>query len=388
MALRLRLLQFTAHKNTDTISKRCWKLMRAASGVPFSTCRSYCAVVSSREVTEEHECDDEAKEKSCPYRVADFPDLAVDKITKERLRLLLRQHNLRLRSGLPTPLELSSQDVLDLLARDSYHKRCRLFKYLFHQEQKRLRQRRRETTGLVTAVMSEPNMGRLLPYSADRLDEYRLFGNTFLLRIWGGAIDRFYESRQIPAILFGQSVVFDLSYDEVMTPRECNKAARDLLSVFGKNRWSRDPFQLYFCNASPNGLTARILRSALFEVSKIPLLSELTSSSYLNIFPKEKLVYLTPDSENTLDEFDYDAVYVVGALVDKEAKNGATLSKATSEGLKTARFPQTFAWSWQKEVAQPLHLIDVFKILLALKQTNDWKTALRFINRKVTVHQG
>uniref|UniRef100_A0A1E1XBW5 RNA (guanine-9-)-methyltransferase domain-containing protein 1 n=1 Tax=Amblyomma aureolatum TaxID=187763 RepID=A0A1E1XBW5_9ACAR len=387
MAFRLRLLQFTAYRSTNTISNGCWKVMAAAAEVAFSTCRRYCSVMSPHELTEEHESDDEANEKTRPYCVADFPGLVVDKITKERLRLLLRQHKLRLRHGLPTPLELSSQDVLDLLAKDSFNKRCRLFKYLFHQEQKRLRQQRRETDGLVTAEVPKPTLGRLLPHSADRLDEYRLFRNSFLLRIRDRAVNRFYESRQIPAVLFGQSVVFDLSYDEVMTPRECNKAARDLLSVFGRNRWSRDPFHLYFCNASPNGLTTRILQSALFEASEIPLLSELTPSSYLNIFPKEKLVYLTPDSENTLDVFDYDAVYVVGALVDKEAKKGATLAKATSEGLKTVRFPQTFAWYWQKEVPQPLHLIDVFKILLALKCTNDWNSALRFVNRSVTVQQ-
>ncbi|XP_077502813.1 tRNA methyltransferase 10 homolog C-like [Amblyomma americanum] len=390
MALRLWLLQLTAHHSADRISNRCWKLMAAATEVPFSTCRRYCNVVPAHKLTEEHERYDEANETAHPYRpycVADFPGLAVDKITKERIRLLLRHHKLRLRSGLLAPLELSSQDVLDLLAKDSFNKRCRFFKYLFHQEQKRLRQQRRETDGLVTTEAPKSTLGRLLPHSADRLDEYRLFRNCFLIRIRECTINRFYESRQIPAVLFGQSIVFDLSYDEVMTPRESNKAARDLLSVFGRNRCSRNPFHLYFCNASPNGLTARILQSALFEPSEIPLLSELTPSSYLDIFPKEKLVYLTPDSENTLDVFDYDAVYVVGALVDKEAKKGATLAKATSEGLKTARFPQTFSWYWQKEVSQPLHLTDVFKILLALKQTNDWNSALRYVNRKVTVQQ-
>lgn len=380
MELRLRLLQFTAYLSTDTGCSGCWR-------VPFSTCRRYCTAVSSHELAEEHERDDEASKKTGPYRVADFPGLAADKTTKERIRLLLRHHKVRLRNGLPTPLELSSQDVLDLVAKDSFNKRCRLFKYLFHQEQKRLRQQRRETDGLETAEVPKPTMERLLPHSADRLDEYRLFRNSFLLRIRERTINRFYESRQIPAVLFGQCVVFDLGYDEVMTPRECNKAARDLLSVFGINRWSRDPFQLYFCNASSSGPTTRILQSALFEASEIPLLSELTPSSYLNIFPKEKLVYLTPDSENTLDVFDYDAVYVIGALVDKELKEGATLAKATSEGLKTARFPQTFAWHWQNEVSQPLHLTDVFRVLHTLKRTNNWNSALRFVSRNVTVQQ-
>lgn len=382
MMLRSSLFRFyTCHSN-DMHRDKGWKAL-----VPLWTTRS-CSAVSTHKLADEDARDAQSNENTRVYRNGDFPGLAHDRITKQRLRMLLREHSLRLRDGLRAPQELSTQDVLDLLALSSFRKRGRLLEYLFYRERKRLRQHRREVDCLASVNEEKPSLKKnFLPHTADRIDDYGLFRNSFLIRIREGTINRYYESRQIPAVLFGQSVVFDLGYDGVMSPRECNKAARDLLEAYGWNRWSRDPFHLHFCNASPDGVTARILQDALFAASENKLLSEMTPNSYLDIFPKERLVYLTPDSENTLDVFDHDAIYVIGALVDKELKEGATRAKAASEGLKTARFPQTFAWHWETEVSKPLHLTDVFKILLALKKTNSWKYALTFLNSKVTVLQ-
>ncbi|XP_065305264.1 tRNA methyltransferase 10 homolog C-like [Dermacentor albipictus] len=386
--LRSSLFQFNTSRINDVPRNKCWKALEVLAKAPLCTAKRFCCAVSTHKLVGEERQNDESKEITCVYRTGDFPDLAHDRKSKERLRLLLRQHTLRLKHGLRAPQELSPQDVLDLLALSSFRKRCRLFEYLFYKEQKRLRQHRQEVNCLASVTEDIPSFKReFLPHTADRIEDYGLFRNSFLIRIRGSTINRYYESRQIPAILFGQSVVFDLGYDGVMSLRECNKAARDLLEAYGWNRCSGDPFHLHFCNASPNGATARILQDELFAASEHTVLSEITPSSYLDMFPKEKLVYLTPDSENTLDAFDCDAVYVIGALVDKETKEGATRAKATSEGLKTARFPQTFTWHWEKEISKPLHMTDVFKVLLALKRTNSWKYALKYLNSKVTVLQ-
>nr|XP_037280884.1 tRNA methyltransferase 10 homolog C-like [Rhipicephalus microplus] len=383
--IRSSLFKFNACQTCYVPRNKCWNVLKVL--VPFCT-RKFCCAVSTNKLADKVGQYDESTENDCVYRTSDFFGLAHDRKNKERLRCLLREHKLRLKNGLRAPQELSSQDVVNLLAASSFRKRGRMFEYLFHREQKRLRQQRRELGDVASVSEDKPPLKRdFVSHTADRIDDYGLFRNSFLIRIQESAINRYYESRQVPAVLFGQSVVFDLGYDDAMSPRESNKAARDLLEAFGWNRLSRDPFHLHFCNASPNGATAQIMQKELFAACEHTLLSEITPNSYLDMFPKERLVYLTPDSENTLDTFDYDAVYVIGALVDKETKEGATRAKAASEGLRTARFPQTFTWHWQKGVPKPLHLTDVFKVLLALKRTNCWKYALKFLNSKVTILQ-
>lgn len=43
---------------------------------------------------------------------------------------------------------------------------------------------------------------------------------------------------------------------------------------------------------------------------------EFNSKSYLDIFPKENIVYLTSESENVIEEFQDNMYYIIGGLVD------------------------------------------------------------------------
>ena len=43
---------------------------------------------------------------------------------------------------------------------------------------------------------------------------------------------------------------------------------------------------------------------------------EATESSYLDVFPRERLIYLSPDSDEEMVSFDHDAVYIIGGIVD------------------------------------------------------------------------
>ncbi|NXU06615.1 TM10B methyltransferase, partial [Buphagus erythrorhynchus] len=64
-----------------------------------------------------------------------------------------------------------------------------------------------------------------------------------------------------------------------------------------------------------------------------------TPESYLDLFPSETIVYLTPDSENVLEDIDPDKVYVLGGLVDESIHKQLTLRRAQEQRLQTARLP-------------------------------------------------
>ncbi|NXU68175.1 TM10B methyltransferase, partial [Horornis vulcanius] len=72
--------------------------------------------------------------------------------------------------------------------------------------------------------------------------------------------------------------------------------------------------------------------SCVFEMDTTP-------ESYLDLFPLEAIVYLTPDSENVLEDINPDKVYVLGGLVDESIHKQLTLRRAREQCLQTARLP-------------------------------------------------
>jgi ribonuclease P protein 1 len=73
------------------------------------------------------------------------------------------------------------------------------------------------------------------------------------------------------------------------------------------------PSFVHLCNLSPHGqLQAEFQRRASLE----NMCFEVTESSYLDIFPHDKLIYLSPDSNVEMTSFNHDAVYIIGGIAD------------------------------------------------------------------------
>jgi tRNA (guanine9-N1)-methyltransferase len=60
---------------------------------------------------------------------------------------------------------------------------------------------------------------------------------------------------------------------------------------------------------------------------------------YPEEFPKEKLVYLTADSENLVTNLDPADIFLIGGIVDHNRHKLLTLNKATAQGIRHARLP-------------------------------------------------
>jgi mitochondrial ribonuclease P protein 1 len=73
------------------------------------------------------------------------------------------------------------------------------------------------------------------------------------------------------------------------------------------------PSFVYLCNLSSQGrLRTEFDRRAPLD----SICFEATQSSYLDLFPREKLIYLSPDSNIEMTRFDHDAVYIIGGIID------------------------------------------------------------------------
>ncbi|XP_029513091.2 tRNA methyltransferase 10 homolog C isoform X1 [Oncorhynchus nerka] len=205
--------------------------------------------------------------------------------------------------------------------------------------------------------------------------------NTFLLQFWGRSLDKLLGWRSAQAMVFGQPLVFDMSYEQQMTRREVENTASQLMEVEGWNRRAPDPFHLHFCNLQPDGGYRRELVKRYGAEAWERLLITSTEQRHVDLFPRDDLVYLTADSPNVLRTFDNSKVYIVGSMVDRSIQSGLSLANAKRLKLNTARLPLDDFLQWETG-AKNLTLDQMIRILLTLKESGRWEEALEHVPKR------
>lgn len=106
---------------------------------------------------------------------------------------------------------------------------------------------------------------------------------------------------------------------------------------------------------------------------------------------KEDIVYLTADSDNTLESLEEGKMYVIGGIVDKNRYKRLCANKAAALGIVTAKLPindDTLGLAEGEQVSgrKVLTVNQVVEIMLRWCETRDWNQALAktFPSRKVT----
>lgn len=179
-------------------------------------------------------------------------------------------------------------------------------------------------------------------------------------------------------------VCIDLGFNNEMTQKELNSLALQIRYCYSCNRKSDNP--VYFSVA---GLDEGTVLESMKKVEGFPeqwrkRAFECSNLSLVELHPdKSKLVYLTSDSENTVEHLEDDKVYVIGGIVDRNRLKRAAINKAESIGVQTAKLPITD--HLQLVTTKVLTCNHVFEILLKYRQNgNDWKAAMLDVlpNRK------
>ncbi|UJR30991.1 hypothetical protein I4U23_018502 [Adineta vaga] len=151
--------------------------------------------------------------------------------------------------------------------------------------------------------------------------------------------------------------------------------------LFAELHRYHSPSFVYLCNLSQDGrLQTEFNRRAPLD----NLCLQATASSYLDIFPQEKLIYLSPDSNVEMTSFDHDAVYIIGGIIDITGKKPLTFGKAKRENIKHQRFPIDRYVKFGGGSGKTLTIDQVYNILMTLKHTGSWIEAFKFIpDRKI-----
>lgn len=182
--------------------------------------------------------------------------------------------------------------------------------------------------------------------------------------------------RLASAMTFGPQIAFDFSFDDQMARPEIISMVSQLTHVLNANKTAADPFYMHWTGLKDGSATLTEMRRMIgghFE----NLMVNVTDQDAMDVFPHDKLIYLTADSANIMHTFDADKVYVVGGLVDaRTIQTGITLGKAKRYNINHARLPLDLYLQWETG-AKTLTLDQVARILHTMHETQDWTEALK-----------
>ena len=131
-----------------------------------------------------------------------------------------------------------------------------------------------------------------------------------------------------------QSFLKSLTFHEVRS-----LCYREIPFAINMNKATKNPLPMYITNYDHSCDRCKILHKAYPNLFNEDFPALVTEKSYLELFPSERLCYLTPDSRTDLMEYNADDVYVIGGIVDMSKGVPYTLTKAKKEGIRHARLP-------------------------------------------------
>ena len=114
-------------------------------------------------------------------------------------------------------------------------------------------------------------------------------------------------------------VVVDMSFDHLMHQRDLGKCCKQLLHCYSINRRLADPMQFHVTGIKEGSRgEAEMAKHEGYRNWDAHFHAE----DYDAALPKDKVVYLSSESENVLSDLEPEKYYVIGGLVDHNAHKG------------------------------------------------------------------
>ncbi|CAG4954647.1 unnamed protein product [Colias eurytheme] len=297
---------------------------------------------------------------------------------EKKLRVLMLEVEVMRQDGRQAPDVMDLRNWQYLMELPSRNQRANYLTYLWKNEKRKENVKMKKEARRKELEEMDPEDSKEFPDDV----MYGIKHQTLFLRIRDQSINQFDNYRALQALMRGQSMVIDCSYETHMVKREILNSAKQLTYVFGDNRMHKEPFNLHLCNVDNNGDFMDQFRRNVPSIDEPWFPMNIHAESYLDIFPKDKLVYLTPHCREELTSFDHDAIYIVGCMVDKINNEPLSLAKAKRDGIKMAKLPLDRYLEWAPGSKKNLNINHMIPILLDLKLTGDWEFALRHIPRR------
>lgn len=256
----------------------------------------------------------------------------LEPVNARKLKILKMEYDVWLSFGRKVPEQVTNKQWLNILNNEtSVSARIRTYKYLFKNEKANENEKLKKEERRI--IQEEKAKKRDRQIQEGIYEEV----NTILIHIRETTMTKSYYNNLFFAMLNGPHLVFDMSFEEHMNKREMKQVTKQLVNCHGSNKISRQPFHLHLCGLEEHGQLNKYLNTKFPGFSKLPITT--TEKSYLDLYPHDRLVYLSPNSRNVLKEYNPDDVYIIGGIVDLGGAEPLTFSKAKKEGIRSAKLP-------------------------------------------------
>lgn len=261
---------------------------------------------------------------------------------------------------------------------NNYNQRYKYLKFLFIREfdkwrsdlKNSQREKRKFEKRQVVGCFDE--MGQL---------QYGNIGNTLFHLNYRDSVKYYSLHRLRQAKMLAQKIVFDCSYDQPMIDYETTAVARQLFQIYNTNRYSKDPFNIMFTDFRPsNRCYQYFVKHVQYIVNRPEFFVPIHQESYMDLLEpdeRQRLIYLSPNARKLMDHFDPNAIYIIGAIVDKTFNCKFSLEKAKQHEIECLRLPIHHYVQTKANVKKKLTFSGVFNILYELREHGNWDQAIR-----------
>lgn len=183
-------------------------------------------------------------------------------------------------------------------------------------------------------------------------------------------------------------VVIDCSWENEHTESTLKSLTQQLMYCYGLNKKYDQPSRIFITGVGPKTLELLSKNSSqhwigttihsedfldvlinYYNNERNPTTTPVTSTSILN-----KIVYLTSDAEEILEQLDNSTTYIIGGIVDRNRLKGITYKKAKELNIRTAKLP--IKEHMKMAATHVLTINHVFDILKQYQINNSWKETL------------
>jgi len=189
---------------------------------------------------------------------------------------------------------------------------------------------------------------------------------------------------------FNGQVILELAFDELMYEKEVVSLNNQLAMCYNSMRFSISPIPL-LCTSFSGRLATRMntVQAKTHErwqgmSFKTESMEELIEDGTLE---RDKIVYLTADSNNVIEALEEGHTYVIGAIVDKNRYKNLCYDRAKKLKIAHAQLPigKYLAEMTSRKILTVNHVYD---ILLRWAESKDWAAAISTVMPQRKLQEG